>query len=72
VRDERSAPHKFSFTADGLADTDGVVRIQTRLKPARVSVAGKPLSLSDYKMDGDTLLIRFANSVDPVQIVIDF
>ena len=25
-----------------------------------------------YSMDGDTLLLRFANSVDPVQIVIDF
>jgi len=72
VRDERSTPHEFSFTADGLADTNGVVRIQTRAKPTSVSVAGRPLSPSDYKMDGDTLLIRFANAADPVQIVIDF
>jgi len=72
VSDERSTQHEFSFTAVGQADTNGVVRIQMRLKPAGISVAGKPLPRSDYTIDGDTLLIRFANSADPVRIVIAF
>lgn len=72
VREERASAGKFSFLADGIADTNAVVRIRTQRNPTRVLVAGKPLSREDYDRNGDTLRIRFPNSAESVPVEVDF
>jgi hypothetical protein len=68
----QSTPSAFRFTADGVADTNAVVRIQTQRKPVSVSVGGKMLATGDYELDDDSVLVRFANSVEPVTIELKF
>ena len=72
VRDPRPAPHQLTFTATGIADTKAVVRIQSRLKPTNVSIAGQTLAPDDYEVDDGTILLHFPNSVDPVSIEVSF
>lgn len=72
VSDERSTPHGLSFQADGIADTNAAVRIQTLRKPLSVSIGGKQLQAGAYEVDGDTVLLRFANSVEPVKVEMAF
>ncbi len=72
VSEERSSARLFSFKADGIADTNAVVRIEMRRKPVSVSIGGKLLGAGAYEMDGDTLLLRFANSVEPVEVEVRF
>lgn len=72
VREEHASAGKFSFLADGIADTNAVVRIRTQRNPTRVLVAGKPLSREDYDRNGDTLRIRFPNSAESVPVEVDF
>lgn len=72
IDSEQRAPGSFRFTADGIADTNAVVRIETRRRPVSVSVGGKTLAPGDYEVDGDTVLVRFANSVEPEEIVLQF
>jgi len=72
VRGLHSAPHQLSFTATGQADTNAAIRIQSRLKPTRVSIAGQTLATSDYQVEDGTILLHFANSVEPVPIEVKF
>ncbi len=72
VRDVHSTLHQLTFTVTGQAVTNGVVRIQSRLRATRVSIAGQNLPPAAYQIDGDTLLLHFANSVDPVPIDVEF
>lgn len=72
ISDQRSTPRGFSFEADGIADTEAVVRIETRRKPVRISVGGRELGAGEYTVDGDTVLLRFANSVEPVAVEVGF
>jgi hypothetical protein len=72
VRDIHATPHQLSFTATGIADTTAAVRIQSRLKPTRVMIAGQTLSPGDYQAEDGTILLHFANSVAPVSIEIRF
>ena len=72
VRDEHASAGSITFLADGIADTEAVVRVRTQRSPIRVIVAGKPLSRAEYEVDGDTLRLQFPNSVQPIPIEIDF
>ena len=72
IRGEQFNGHELSFSADGLADTSAVVRIETRRKPVSVAIGGQKLNPGQYKMDADALLVRFRNSIDPVPISIEF
>lgn len=72
VRNIHATPHQLSFTATGQIDTTAAVRIQTRRKPVSVSIAGQLLAPGAYQVDGDTILLHFANSVEPVSIEIRF
>ncbi|MGH9599309.1 MAG: hypothetical protein ACRD27_05560 [Terracidiphilus sp.] len=72
IRSLRVSAHRLSFVADGIADTNSVIRIQTRVKPERISVAGRRIESNQFEMDGDTLLLHFQNSVEPIPIAIDF
>ncbi len=72
VRNIHAAPHRLSFTATGIADTTAAVRIQSRLKPARVTVAGQTLPPDAYQVENGTILLHFANSVEPVSVEVRF
>jgi len=72
ISGEQYAGRRLSFKADGIADTNAVVRIQSRRKPVSVSIGGKTLAPADYEVDGDTVLLRFANSVEPVPVELRF
>ncbi len=72
IRDEHAIADRFIFLADGIAGTNAVIRVRTHCKPVRVLVKGKPLNRDDYKMDWDTLQVRFPNSANPLPVEIDF
>jgi hypothetical protein len=72
VRDVHAIARRLTFAAEGIADTNSVLRIQSRVKPTSVSIGGKMLSPYDYKFEDGTILLRFANSVDPVPIEVSF
>jgi hypothetical protein len=72
VRDVRSTPRELTFTATGIADTTAAIRIEARRKPISVSIAGRALAPGDYAIGDGTLLIHFANSVDPIPIEIKY
>jgi hypothetical protein len=68
TRNERFEGATFRFDADGIGDTNAVVRIATSAAPAEVRVGGQPLDPSKYDYAGGVLRIRFANVVDPVLV----
>ena len=72
VRDVHTTSHQLTFAAEGIADTNAVIRIQSNRKPISVSIAGQALAPSAYQVDDGTILLRFANSVDPVPIEVSF
>jgi hypothetical protein len=72
VRGIHATSHQLSFTATGQADTTAAVRIQSRLKPTRVTIAGQTLAPGDYQVEDGTILLHFANSVEPVSIEVRF
>jgi hypothetical protein len=37
-----------------------------------VAIAGQTLPASDYQVEDGTILLHFPNSVDPVQIAVEF
>jgi hypothetical protein len=49
-----------------------VIRIQGRRKPTSVSIGGRALAPADYVVGDGSILIRFANSVDPIPIEIKY
>lgn len=72
VRNVRSTAHELTFTATGIADTTASIRIQARRKPASVSIGGHTLAASDYAAGEGTILLHFANSVDPIPVDIKY
>ena len=65
VRDERAEGKTLRFLADGIGDTNGVVRIASPTAPSQVLVGGKP---AQFDYNSGLLRLRFANSVDPLEI----
>jgi hypothetical protein len=72
VRGIHATPHQLSFTATGIAGTTAAIRIQSRLKPRQVTIAGQTLPPAAYQVEDGTILLHFANSVAPVSIEISF
>jgi hypothetical protein len=72
IREIHASTHRLTFTATGQADTTAAVRIQSRLKPTRVTIAGQTLPPSAYQAEDGTILLRLANSVEPVAIALEF
>jgi hypothetical protein len=72
VRDVRSIPRELTFTATGIADTIAAIRIQARRRPVSVSIAGHALTPGDYAIEDSSILLHFANSIDPVAIDIKY
>jgi hypothetical protein len=68
VRNEKSDAQSLRFEADGIGDTNAVVRIATSAAPAEVRVGGQALESSKYDYSGGLLRIRFPNSPESVAV----
>lgn len=72
VRDERVEGKTLNFRAEGIGDTNAVVRIAALKAPAAVTIGGQPAEQSQYDFAGGTLRLRFANSVQGIPVEIRF
>jgi hypothetical protein len=70
ILEERASGSVFRFRADGIAGTQGVVRMILPRAPRDVRVNGASLPSSAYDWEDGTLRIRFDNSPDGVQVEI--
>ncbi len=72
VTQEHAAATSFTFTAEGIDQTQAVARILLA-KPVRAIILnGKPLDATQYQRSGRTLLLHFQNTATPQQIQILF
>ena len=62
----------LEFNAEGVADTEAVVRILAPRTPSSVLVAGKALPPDDWVASEGTLQLHFQNSVQAVPVEIHF
>jgi hypothetical protein len=60
------------FRAEGIAETESVVRIAARNEPSEVLIGGKKADASQYDFSDRTVRLRFANSVDGVPVEVRF
>ncbi len=72
VTGEHSDGRTLRFQAEGIGDTQAVVRILAPSPPQEIRVSGKPLDASQYDYSDGTLRIRFANSVDRLPVEVRF
>jgi hypothetical protein len=72
IRDEHASAHSLSFTAEGVDQTQAVVRVLAPGAPRSVMLDGKPLDATQLTFTGRTLLLRFTNTATPHQIDIRF
>jgi hypothetical protein len=70
VRDETVEGKTLRFRADGIGDTNGVIRIAAPSAPAEVLVGGRVADSTHYDYSMGTLRLRFPNSTDPVPVEI--
>jgi hypothetical protein len=68
VRDAKSDGKTLRFQADGIGDTNAVVRIAAPTGPVEVRIDGQPLDPSKYDYSGGLLRARFPNSAESLSI----
>ena len=72
VRNERASGGALTFEADGVADSQAVVRCAVKSAPAQVAIDGKPATDAVYDAASGTLLLRFANTTSPKLVEVRF
>ncbi|RRA48352.1 hypothetical protein [Acidipila sp. EB88] len=72
ITGEHATAHTLDFRADGIEDTDAVVRILATTLPSRILVDNKPLAPDQYSQGGRTLLLRFTNRAEPQAVRIEW
>ncbi|MDD2765803.1 MAG: hypothetical protein PHE83_17720 [Opitutaceae bacterium] len=70
IRSERFDGAALTFTAEGIAETRGVVRVAVPRPPAKVLVAGKPVEDAEYDAASATVRLVFPNTVEPMPVEI--
>lgn len=70
--EERSSAGALAFRADGIAETNAVVRISSKRAPAAVLIDGKPAAPEQQQYADGSLLLRFPNSPDGVAVEVRF
>jgi len=70
VRDQKSGDKTLEFRAEGIGDTNSVIRIAAPRAASEILVGGTPLQPSNYDYTQGTLRLRFPNSVAPVPVVV--
>lgn len=72
IMDEHASSDSLTFQAEGIDQTQAVIRILSA-KPAReIRLNGKSLDPGQYQHTGRTLLIHFSNTATPQQIQVLF
>ncbi len=72
ITDEHVAGHALVFDAEGIDQTEAVVRILSAKIPRKVTIDNKPLDPDKYRHSGRTLLLRFLNLAKPQEIRVSF
>ena len=72
IRDETATPGSLSFRAEGIAESEGIVRLVAPHAPSSVHVNGQPLQSDASSFADGTLSVRFANSPEGVPVVVRF
>ena len=72
IRDERTEGSTLRFTAEGIADTQATVRIRAPRVPAEVTIGREHAGDVQYEAASGTILLRFSNSISPIQITVKF
>lgn len=72
IREQIISDKQITLVTNGVADTHGVLRIQTTTKPTRILFNGSQASADQWNMKDGTLLLRFDNSVNALKIEIQF
>jgi hypothetical protein len=69
---EHASPDGLTFEAEGIDQTNAVVRILCTKPPREITVNGKPIDPGQYRQSGRTLLLHFLNTATPQQIQLFF
>jgi hypothetical protein len=69
---EHGSAGSLTFQAEGIDQTNAVIRILASKPPREINVDGKPLDKSQYEQSGRTLLLHFVNTATPQQIQVLF
>jgi hypothetical protein len=72
IRDERADGNSFRFLAEGIAETQAVVRVAVPAAPAQVRVGESAIGNVEYDSASHTVLLRFPNSVSAVAVELKF
>ena len=72
ISNVRTSRHSFSFAAEGIDQTNAVMRILSKRPPRKVLLDGKDLDPHQYEQIGRTLLLKFTNKATPQQIELRF
>jgi hypothetical protein len=69
---EHASAGGLAFEAEGIDQTNAVVRILSTKPPREITVNGKRLDPGQYRQSGRTLLLHFLNTAAPQQIQLFF
>jgi hypothetical protein len=72
ITNEQAHPDALVFDAEGIDQTNAVVRILSGKAPRSITVNNKPLDADHYQRSGRTFLLRFLNSATPQAIQVNF
>ena len=70
VRDETTTPEHIQFRADGIEQTQAVLRIRIRKPPSAVKLKGVTAAHDQYDYTDGTLRLHFTNSADGKEVEI--
>lgn len=72
ITDEHATAHGLSFQADGIDQTQAVVKILLPKAPRSVMIDNQRVSPDEYQRTGRVLLLHFVNTAIPRRIQINF
>jgi hypothetical protein len=72
IAGEHASSGSLTFQAEGIDQTNAVIRVLSTKPPREVTVNGKPLDNGQYRQSGRTLLLHFVNTATPQEIQVLF
>jgi hypothetical protein len=72
ISNEHASASSLSFQAEGIDQTQAVVRILSTHAAKEVTLNGKPIDPAQYQHSGRTVLLRFPNTASPQQVEVLF
>jgi hypothetical protein len=72
ITNEQAVRDSLTFQAEGIDQTQAVIRILSPKPPREVTLDGKELDAKQYRHEGRTLLLHFENTAAPQQVKIQF